>query len=39
MFRLNIVISKDKAFLYAEFILTEAVKKLRSLDLEKIDLD
>ncbi len=37
LFRLNIMISKEKAFLYSEFILGEAVKKLRSLHLEEIE--
>ena len=39
MFKYNIVISKEKAFLYSEFILSEAVKKLRSLNLEVIEVD
>ncbi|EKE28143.1 MAG: hypothetical protein ACD_3C00088G0004 [uncultured bacterium (gcode 4)] len=37
LFRLNIFITKEKAFLYSEFILWETVKKLRSLHLEEIE--
>lgn len=37
LFDLNIVISKDKAFQYSEFILSEIIKKLKSLKLEEIE--
>lgn len=37
LFEYNIVISKNKATQYSEFILTEVVKKLKSLKLEEIE--
>ena len=37
LYSINITIEKSKAFLYCEFILSEAVKKIKTLNLEELD--
>ncbi len=37
LYKLNIVISKEKAFLYSEFILWELIKKLKTIKIEEIN--